>query len=171
MLREWGELVASEKEIEVAPGVAFAAWTYNGRVPGSALRAREGERLRISLPQRPRTTRTRSTSTASTPPTWTACPPRAPGLIQPGGTTVYEFDAEPFGLHLYHCHAAPLAAHITKGLYGAFLIDPKEGRPEADELVMVMNGFDTNFDRSNEVYAANSDPVRLPARADQREAR
>ena len=32
-VREW-EIVAEEKEIEVAPGVKYAAWTYNGRVPG-----------------------------------------------------------------------------------------------------------------------------------------
>ena len=50
------------------------------------------------------------------------------GLIEPGEAFTYEFDAEPFGLHLYHCHAAPLAAHIAKGLYGAFIIDPKERR-------------------------------------------
>src|ERR687897_1461797 len=42
-VREW-ELVAEEKEIEVAPGVKYAAWAYNGRVPGPTLRAREGER-------------------------------------------------------------------------------------------------------------------------------
>src|SRR5262245_55866791 len=33
VLREW-TLVAGDKEIEVAPGVRFPAWTYNGRVPG-----------------------------------------------------------------------------------------------------------------------------------------
>ena len=78
------------------------------------------------------------------------------GNIAPGKSTTYEFDASPFGLHLYHCHTMPLAEHIAKGLYGAFIIDPKQGRPQADELVMVMNGFDTNFDRSNEVYAVNT---------------
>ena len=52
----------------------------------------------------------------------------------------------------------PLAAHIAKGLYGAMIIDPKEPRPEADELVMVMNGFDTNFDGANEFYAVNTIP-------------
>ena len=36
------------------------------------------------------------------------------------------------------------------------MIDPENGRADADELVMVMNGFDTNFDRSNEVYAVNT---------------
>jgi hypothetical protein len=45
-LREW-ELVASDKEIEIVPGVKYAAWTYNGRVPGPTLRAREGDLLRI----------------------------------------------------------------------------------------------------------------------------
>ena len=78
------------------------------------------------------------------------------GEVPPGGRTVYEFDALPAGLHLYHCHVRPLAEHIAKGLYGAFIVDPKDGREDADELVMVMNGFDTNFDRANEFYAANT---------------
>ena len=81
---------------------------------------------------------------------------RGGGQIEPGESFTYEFDAAPFGLHLYHCHVAPLAAHIARGLYGAFVIDPKQGRPEADEMVMVMNGFDTNFDLANEVYAVNT---------------
>jgi manganese oxidase len=156
VMREW-ELVAYEKDIEVAPGVSFAAWTYNGRVPGPTLRAREGERLRVSFrnaTRHPHTIHFHGIHPAA----MDGVPGLGAGMIEPGGTTVYEFDADPFGLHLYHCHAAPLAAHITKGLYGAFLIDPKQGRPEADELVMVMNGFDTNFDRSNELYAANSIP-------------
>ena len=50
----------------------------------------------------------------------------------------------------------PLKRHIHKGLYGVFIVDPKTPRPPADELVMVMNGFDTNFDADNEVYAVNT---------------
>ena len=41
------EVDAIDVEIEIAPGVFFPAWTFNGRVPGPALRAKEGERLRI----------------------------------------------------------------------------------------------------------------------------
>ncbi len=73
VLREW-ELVALDQEIEVAPGVKFPAWTYNGRVPGPTLRAREGERLRITVRERLAPIRTRSTSTASTPRRWTGVP-------------------------------------------------------------------------------------------------
>ena len=153
-LREW-ELVAEDKEIEVAPRVMFPAWAYNGRVPGPTLRAREGERLRVSFvnaSSHPHTIHVHGIHTARADGV-----PGAAGLnVEPGGSTVYEFDAEPFGCHLYHCHSSPLADHIAKGLYGAFVIDPRAGRPEADELVMVMNGFDTNFDLSNEVYAVNT---------------
>jgi FtsP/CotA-like multicopper oxidase with cupredoxin domain len=153
-VREW-ELVAEEKEIEIAPGVKYAAWTYNGRVPGPTLRAHEGERLRIrfvNAANHPHTVHFHGIHTAL----MDGVPGIGAGNIEPGHDTVYEFDADPFGLHLYHCHSIPLADHIAKGLYGAFVVDPKQGRPKADEVVMVMNGFDTNFDRSNEVYAVNT---------------
>ena len=153
-VREW-ELIAEDREIEVAPGVKYAAWAYNGRVPGPTLRAREGERLRVrfvNASSHPHTIHFHGIHTAA----MDGVPGVGAGNVEPGSETVYEFDAKPFGLHLYHCHSMPLADHIAKGLYGAFVIDPKQGRPEADELVMVMNGFDTNFDRSNEIYAVNT---------------
>jgi manganese oxidase len=155
-LREW-TLVAREKEIEVAPGVTFPAWTYNDRIPGPTLRANEGDRLRITLinhSAHAHTIHFHGLHAAEVD----GVTGIGLGLVQPGERTVYEFDAEPFGVHLYHCHVTPLASHIAKGLYGAFIIDPKDARTEADELVMVMNGFDTDFDRSNELYAVNTIP-------------
>ena len=81
------------------------------------------------------------------------------GIIEPGKSTTYEFDAEPFGLHLYHCHVSPLAEHIARGMYGTFIVDPKAGRPDADELVMVQNGWNTTFDaEGNQLYAVNAIP-------------
>lgn len=153
-LREF-RLVATEKEIEVAPGVVFPAWAYNGRVPGPTLRATEGDRLRVTLfngSQHPHTIHFHGIHPAAQD----GVGGLGSGEIAPGAKVVYEFDATPAGLHLYHCHVRPLAEHIAKGLYGAFIIDPKDGREDADEMVMVLNGFDTNFDRSNEFYAVNS---------------
>ena len=152
LLREY-DIFAVDREIEIAPGVFFPAWTYNGQVPGPTLRATEGDRVRV-----------RFLNQGSHPHTihfhgWH--PPAMDGSmaehqVEPGGEFVYEFDAEPFGLHLYHCHALPLKRHIHKGLYGTFIVDPPGGRPPADEMVMVMNAFDTNFDADNEVYAVNT---------------
>ena len=41
-MREY-TLTAVDREIEIAPGVFFPAWTYNGTVPGPVLRATEGD--------------------------------------------------------------------------------------------------------------------------------
>jgi manganese oxidase len=152
LLREY-DIYAVDREIEIAPGMFFPAWTYNGQVPGPTIRATEGDRVKITF------------RNAGTHPHtmhfhgWH--PPEMDGAlhgqeVHPGQTFVYEFDADPFGLHLYHCHTVPLKRHIHKGLYGAFIIDPRAGRPPADEFVMVMNAFDTNFDAENEVYAVNT---------------
>ena len=149
------EIVAQDKEIEVAPGVKYAAWTYNGRVPGPTLRATEGDLVRVRFVNGSRHPHTMHFHGIHVD-TMDGVPGIGKGNVQPGEAFTYEFDAEPFGLHLYHCHTMPLADHIAKGLYGAFVIDPKEPREKADELIMVMNGFDTNFDRENEIYAVNS---------------
>jgi FtsP/CotA-like multicopper oxidase with cupredoxin domain len=76
-------------------------------------------------------------------------------VVPPETHFVYEFPARPYGMHLYHCHATPLKKHIHKGLYGAFIIDPPEPRKPAQELVMVLNGYDTDGDGENEFYTVN----------------
>ncbi len=170
--REW-TITAIDVELEIAPGVFFPAWTYNGRVPGPALRCVEGERLRINFlnaGSHPHTMHFHGIHAAR----MDGVP--GAGQIAPGEEFIYEFDAKPFGCHLYHCHAFPLKRHIHKGLYGAFIVDPDpeihpehrdvalgrlSGSPENarwQEFVMVMNGFDTNFDDENEFYAVNTYP-------------
>jgi FtsP/CotA-like multicopper oxidase with cupredoxin domain len=164
LLREY-EIFAVDREIEIAPGLFFPAWTYNGEVPGPTIRATEGDRVSVTF--RNLGTHPHSIHFHG----WH--PPSMDGAlagqeVPPGGTFVYEFDADPFGLHLYHCHTVPLKRHIHKGLYGTFIVDPRGSRPAADELVMVMNAFDTTFDAENEVYAVNTvanaymhDPIRV----------
>lgn len=169
-LREF-EVVAVDKEIEIAPRLFFPAWTYNGRVPGPTLRVGEGDRVRIRFVNagtHPHTMHFHGIHSAR----MDGVP--GAGEAKPGESFIYEFDAFPFGCHLYHCHSVPLKRHIHKGLYGAFIIDPdperhpehselartrRLGSPENDrwqEFVMVMNAFDTNFDDENEVYAVNT---------------
>ncbi len=165
-VREY-DFVATTKEIEIAPGLFFPAWTYNGRVPGPTIRATEGDRVRVTL-----TNTTEHKHTIHFHGIHPAGMDGVPGAgeVGPGESFVYDFIAEPFGTHLYHCHSHPLAQHIQRGLYGAFIIDPKQGRPPANEMVIVMNAFDTNFDGGNEVYAANTiafayvnDPIPIKA--------
>jgi len=186
-VRSW-RIVAVDKSFEIAPGISFPGWVYGsdtsaasrragsivGQCPGPTLRCVEGERLQIEF-----------TNASGHPHTMhfhgihSAFMDGAPGIgrgnINPGERFVYEFEARPFGCHLYHCHALPLKRHIHKGLYGAFIVDPDPAlhageeavaarsrhhlspeNKDVQEMVMVMNAFDSNFDGDNEVYAVNS---------------
>ncbi|MDP3640783.1 MAG: multicopper oxidase domain-containing protein [Nanoarchaeota archaeon] len=153
-LREYW-IYAEDKEIEIAPGVFFPAWTYNGQVPAPTIRATEGDKIRIHFTNKGTKPHTMhfhgfhpSSMDGSMP----------EDFVYPGKSFTYEFDADPFGVHLFHCHSVPLKQHISKGLYGAYIVDPKNDiRPKAgQELVMVMNAFDTTLDGENEVYAVNT---------------
>lgn len=149
-LREY-KLVAEDKEIEVAPGVFYPAWVFNGAAPGPTIRCTEGDRVKIHFinnGSHAHTIHFHGVHPANMDGTFEIVPPN-------GGIFTYEFDAFPFGIHNYHCHVFPFKNHIAKGLYGTFIIDPKTPRPPAKEMVMVMNGFDTNFDGGNEFYTVN----------------
>jgi FtsP/CotA-like multicopper oxidase with cupredoxin domain len=150
MLREyWVEAI--EKEVEVAPGVRFPAWTFNGGIPGPSIRCTEGDSVRVHFTnrgRRPHSMHFHGIHRADMDGVFEQ--------ISPGDRYVYEFRAAPFGLHLYHCHTMPVKMHIARGLYGVFLIDPKTPRPPANEMVMMMNGFDTDLNgEENEFYTVN----------------
>jgi FtsP/CotA-like multicopper oxidase with cupredoxin domain len=144
------EIRAVDREIEVAQGVTFPAWTYNGTVPGPVIRATEDDIVRVKF-----------TNAGSHPHTihfHGIHPANMDGVFEVvgiGETFTYEFPARPYGMHLYHCHATPLKKHIHKGLYGAFIIDPPKPRKPAQELVLVMNGYDTDADGENNFYTVN----------------
>jgi manganese oxidase len=144
------ELVAHDRDVEVAPGVFFPAWTYNGTVPGPVIRATEGDLLRVRLVNagtHPHTIHFHGIHPADMDGVFET--------VAVGQSFTYEFPARPHGMQLYHCHSTPLKKHIHKGLYGAFIIDPAKPRKPAQELVMVMNGYDTDGDGENNFYTVN----------------
>lgn len=148
-LKEY-DFVAVDQDVEVAPGIFYPAWTYNGTVPGPIIRATEDDLLRVNFRNagtHPHTIHFHGIHPANMDGVFE--------VVDVGETFVYEFPAKPWGCHLYHCHSTPLKKHVAKGLYGAFIVDPPEPRPPAQELVMVMNGFDTDGDGENNFYTVN----------------
>jgi FtsP/CotA-like multicopper oxidase with cupredoxin domain len=143
-------LAAADHDVEIAPGITFPAWTYNGNVPGPVIRATEDDLLRVRFVNagtHPHTIHFHGVHPAHMDGVFE--------IVEPGQTFTYEFPARPYGMHLYHCHSTPLKKHIHKGLYGAFIIDPPRPRKPAQELVMVMNGYDTDGDGENNFYTVN----------------
>ncbi|NOU92396.1 multicopper oxidase domain-containing protein [Paenibacillus sp. LMG 31456] len=147
-IREY-DMIAVEQEVEIAKGIKFPGWTYNGTIPGPTLRCTEGDIIRVKFYNN--STHPHSIHFHGIHPT------NMDGLeaVLPGQTFVYEFAAKPAGMQVYHCHVAPLRRHIHKGLYGNFIIDPKKPRAAAKEFNMVMNGYDLDLDGENEIYTVN----------------
>src|SRR5919107_1554403 len=147
-------LVADDRQIsEISPGVFYNIWAFNGTIPGPTLRATEGDLIRINFINngtKPHSIHTHGIHKAEMDGVFET--------INPRGKFVYEFYAEAFGVFPYHCHVTPLEEHISHGLYGVYIVDPKTPRPEADEMVMIMNGFDTDFDTENNFYTVNGIP-------------
>ena len=153
-IRDYTIIAEDNKIQEISPGIFYNVWTFNGTVPGPTIRATEGDIVRIQF--------INNGSKEHTIHFHGTHPAGMDGVFEPvggnGGKFVYAFEAGPVGVHPYHCHVMPLEEHIIHGLYGVFIVDPKEGREKADEMVMVLNGFDTDFDTENNLYAANTIP-------------
>ncbi len=152
-LREFTMIADDDIVQEISPGIFFNIWTYNGTAPGPTIRVTEGDLVRIKFinnGEKSHTIHFHGEHQAEMDGVFE--------IVGPGGEFTYEFIAGPAGVHLYHCHVMPLEEHIVRGLYGMFIVDPKEGRPAADEMVMVLNGFDTDFDTENNIYAVNTVP-------------
>jgi len=146
------QITAETGTLQLNSAVAFNTWNLNGRVPGPTLRVNQGDRVRVIFDNQGGHSHSLH---------FHGVHPAAMDGVEPvlnGKTTVYEFDAEPYGLHLYHCHIAPVPRHIGKGMYGMFIVDPPGGRPPADEIVLIMAGYDINDDQRNEFYAFNGLP-------------
>lgn len=168
------EIHAIDREIEIAKGIFFPAWTFGlrrdgdrelpllGNIPGPTLRCLEGDEILIKFVNQGTHPHTIHFHGIHQHEFDGALPYQ---FVYPGQEFWYRFTAEPYGLHLYHCHSSPLKRHIHKGLYGVFIVDPRRGarttagndpNGRAQEYVMMLNGFDTNFDGDNEIYALNT---------------
>jgi FtsP/CotA-like multicopper oxidase with cupredoxin domain len=146
------QLTAGTSTIQLNSAVSYNIWDLNGRIPGPTLRAKEGERVRVLFLNQGGHSHSLHFHGVH--------PSEMDGVrpISNGKATIYEFDAEPYGVHLYHCHVQPVTRHIAKGLYGMFIIDSPQPRPPADEIILIMSGYDVNDDNRNEYYAFNGVP-------------
>ncbi|EPK5696484.1 multicopper oxidase domain-containing protein [Pseudomonas aeruginosa] len=123
--------------VEIAPGVPFAGWSYDGTIPGRTFRVVEGDRVDITLRIDPAANAHHSIDihAARTPPDVDFV------TINPGEQFTWNFRAERPGAYLYHCGTPETLMHIGGGMYGAFIVDPKEGWSPAQELILVQSDF------------------------------
>ncbi|MDI3317791.1 MAG: multicopper oxidase domain-containing protein, partial [Bacillota bacterium] len=145
----WVELVAEPATLPIAPDRCYRAWTFDGQVPGPVIRLRQGDLVTFTLVNRdPEMAHSIDFHAARTPWSVNYQP------VLPGQRLTFTFQAADPGVFLYHCGVAPAIQHLANGMYGAVIVDPKEGRPPAREFVLV----------EGEWYRSD-DPDALPTQA------
>lgn len=106
---------------EVEPGRFVDAWTYNGQVPGPAIRVDVGDKVRVIVDnQLPMGTDVHWHGIA-TPNSMDGVAPLTQPLIKSGETFTYEFTTRKPAIGMYHAHHHG-QMQIPNGLFGTFII-------------------------------------------------
>ena len=147
-------LDTTHKIIEIAPGVKFSAWTFGDQVPGPTVRARVGDKIRFSMTNR---------SDEPVPGVQITAAPMMHSMdfhaamvspqdkyrsIAPGQTMEFEFTLNYPGIFMYHCGTPMILEHIASGMYGAVVVEPRDGYPtKVDrEYVVIQSEFYAKLD-------------------------
>jgi FtsP/CotA-like multicopper oxidase with cupredoxin domain len=147
--REFTLILSENSSIPIASnGLIFnPAWTFNGTIPGPTMRVTEGDIVKIKVINPPENNHTHSMHMHSIHPGDMDGVEGPSGYIKPGQNYTYIFKAGPYGVYPYHCHVTPIDQHINNGLYGALIIDPKTPRQNMSEMVMMLNGYDLDYEK------------------------
>ena len=147
-------LDTTHKIIEIAPGVKFSAWTFGDQVPGPTIRARVGDKIRFSMTNR---------SDEPVPGVQLTAAPMMHSMdfhaamvspqdkyrsIAPGQTIEFDFTLNYPGIFMYHCGTPMILEHIAAGMYGAVIVEPRNGYPTKvnREYVIVQSEFYAKLD-------------------------
>ena len=142
-------LDTTHKVIEIAPGVKFSAWTFGDQVPGPTVRARVGDKIKFSMTNR---------SDEPVPGVRLTAAPMMHSMdfhaamvspqdkyrsIAPGQTIEFEFTLNYPGIFMYHCGTPMILEHIASGMYGAVIVEPRNGYPTKvnREYVVIQSEF------------------------------
>lgn len=118
-----------EVTAEIEPDATFDYMTFDGRVPGPMIRVRHEDRIRFQLT---------NPDGSNLPHNIDFHAVYGPGggaddtTIMPGESAEIEFTAMYPGVHIYHCAVPNFDHHISSGMFGAILVEPKRGLPEVD---------------------------------------
>src|SRR5712691_5232352 len=129
--------------------VIFHAWTFNGTVPGPTMRFTQGDHVQIKVINAKDSVFPHSLHMHSMHPGPMDGMAGPAGMIEHGKSFTYNFVADPVGVYPYHCHMFPVQEHIARGLYGMMIIDPPTPRPQAIEMVMMLNSYTYSFEGVN----------------------
>ncbi len=128
------DLDVIETTVELGMGTRFAAWTYQGRLPGPTIEACEGDTVTINVHNKGTTSHGLDSHALKTD-------ARHFGPTPPGTSMTIEKVVDTPGVFMYHCAAGPVTdLHIKSGIHGAMIVYPRgETLRPAREIVVVQD--------------------------------
>jgi nitrite reductase (NO-forming) len=141
--------------IEIAKGVMYQGWTFGGTVPGPVVRARVGDRVRITVVNQSPIPHSIDFHSARIPANV------AYRMILPNDSLAFEFVARDAGAFMVHCGTPPVTMHIMQGMYLPIIVDPRDGwGTVADkEFVLVQSEFYAKPGDTTKVTSAVMPPM------------
>lgn len=142
-----------EHSVRVGMGWTFAAWTYDGGLPGPTLETCAGDRVTIRVVNHGNTSHGLDTHALR-------IDAREFGPVPPDETLTIEAEVGAPGAYMYHCASGPVTdLHIKSGLHGAMIVYPRdETLAPALELVVVQDAIYGKPDSSGHI--PGTDPGR-----------
>ncbi|MBV1928801.1 MAG: multicopper oxidase domain-containing protein [Gammaproteobacteria bacterium] len=131
------------QEIELAidnAGNTQKMWTYDGTVPGPVVRVKQGDIVNFTMKNDKSNKESHSmdfhAAVVDVLDEFSA--------VKPGKTKKFQFEANYPGVFVYHCGASSMAEHISRGMYGLIIVDPKDGFnkdfPKPDREYVIVQG-------------------------------
>lgn len=115
-------------------------WTYGGTIPGPLVRVTEGDVVDFTLTNDPANKNSHSMDFHAA----VVDVLDEFAEVKPGGTKHFTFEAKYPGAFIYHCGASAMVEHISRGMYGVIIVDPKEGFsaafPKPDREYVLVQG-------------------------------
>ena len=115
-------------------------WTYGGEIPGPLVRVTQGDMVNFTLVNQKGNKQSHSIDFHAS---------RVDVLdefasVKPGKSKKFQFSADYPGVFIYHCGADAMSEHISRGMYGVIIVDPKEGYskayPKPDREYVIVQG-------------------------------
>ncbi|MFM8540184.1 MAG: multicopper oxidase domain-containing protein [Nitrospira sp.] len=153
------EMTAVEKDVVVdGNGTTYAAWTFNGQVPGPVVRVTEGDTIKFKLINPAENKHPHAMDFHAAEIDFL----KNYKAINVGETIEYTFVAKKPGVFFYHCGAPPMIQHVARGMFGAIIVDPKNATAwaKADrEYVLVQSEFFKNPDDVQTMFDRKFDNI------------
>lgn len=130
------EMNIEDTKITLVDKQDFHTFAFNGQVPGPLIHVKEGDEVTVNVNNLTTLPHTIHWHGLLQRGTWhmDGVPDITQAAIKPGDTFTYKFIAEPNGTMWYHCHVNVNEHVAMRGMWGPFIIDPKEPVPIEKEV-------------------------------------